>query len=394
MEKTLTKLYQAKGTDAPWYRGWDLTEEQRDRFRRNTAASQAAKDRAVRGLCLQEKYPIPTPRLLAEDLMPFQPANGLRSLSLFSGGGGLDIGFERAGFEHVASYEILEHAAAVLRQARPQWEIHGGSEGDVCMIDWHGYRGGVDVLHGGPPCQPFSHAGYRRGASDVRDMFPELVRAVLGARPRAFVAENVTGLATGKFEEYIGKTIYEPLGSHYTIFTFVLEASAFGVPQRRRRVFFVGFSGRKAAARFSPPQPTHSYIQGCIGETGRTMGAREALGLADIGRDGLAPTLRSGLTGPRHTTSVLSSVSALKQWRDLEIWPNGVGEDREKAAAFRAENGHFRLSIPDCMLLQGFPADWPVKPPVYKALGLIGNSVAPPMGYRVALAVAHALAAD
>jgi len=123
------------------------------------------------------------------------------------------------------------------------------------------------------------------------------------------------------------------------------------------------------------------------------MGAREALGLCDQGFDAIAPTLRSGLTGPRHTTSVVSSVSAMKRWGELGIWPNGVAADREKASAFVAANGHFRLSIPDCMLLQGFPVDWPLKPPVYKALGIIGNSVAPPMGYWVAMAVARSLGA-
>ncbi len=122
-----------------------------------------------------------------------------------------------------------------------------------------------------------------------------------------------------------------------------------------------------------------------------TMGARSALGLSDIGVDALAPTLRSGLTGPRHTTSVVNSATAAKQWAQLAIWPNGVAPTREAASAFVAKDNHFRLSILDCMILQGFPADWPIEPPVYKALGLIGNSVAPPMGYAVAAAIAAAL---
>jgi hypothetical protein len=66
----------------------------------------------------------------------------------------MDIGFERAGFEHVASFEIMEHAVAVLREARPKWRVFGGVDGDVCQVDWRGYRGEVDVLHGGPPCSP------------------------------------------------------------------------------------------------------------------------------------------------------------------------------------------------------------------------------------------------
>jgi DNA (cytosine-5)-methyltransferase 1 len=388
--------YQAKGTEASWYKGRTLTEEERARFRRTTLASQAAKAKAVRGDCSAPKHPVPVPRLMAEHLMPVRPPNTLRVLSLFSGGGGLDIGFERAGFDHIASYEIREDAATVLRAAKKQWTVYGGVDGDVCHVNWERYKGTVDVLHGGPPCQPFSHAGYQSGENDVRDMFPQLVRAVQSVEPLVFVAENVPGLSSKKFSQYLQKTIYDPLAGKYSIRMFTLEAASFGVPQRRRRVWFVGFRNRTDANRFRIPGATHTPDQAPVDrlhfdDLPPTMGAREALGLPPTGYDSLAPTLRSGLTGPRHTTSVLSSVTALKQWGDLGIWPNGVAADRERAAAFIAANGHFRLSIPDCMLLQGFPSDWPIQGPVYKCLGLIGNSVAPPMAYRVALAVAHSL---
>lgn len=363
------KLYQAKGTGAPWYKGWDLTDDQRDKFRRNILESQAAKARAINGHCKEPKHPIPTPNLGADHLMPAIPRNTFRALSLFSGGGGLDIGFDRAGYVHVASYEIMDHAVSVLRTAKPSWTVFGGVQGDVCHVNWRIYRDEVDVLHGGPPCQPFSHAGYRSGAEDIRDMFPKLVAAIKAVRPRVFVAENVPGLATKTFSGYVAQTIMEPLRGQYKIRVFTLEAAAFGIPQRRRRVFFVGFLEGADAERFQPPQATHSCEAPEDDSLSRTMGARQALGLADIGFDPLAPTLRSGLTGPRHTTSVVNSVTALKQWNALNIWPNGVAEDREKASAFVAQNGHFRLSIPDCMLLQGFPADWPITGPVYKALG-------------------------
>ncbi|MCT7970822.1 hypothetical protein [Laspinema olomoucense] len=77
------------------------------------------------------------------------------------------------------------------------------------------------------------------------------------------------------------------------------------------------------------------------------MGIREALELPDIRFDALAPTIRSGLTGPRHTTSVGSSVSTQKSWEKLQIWLNGVGANREQAHLFVAKNGHFRLSVAD-----------------------------------------------
>jgi DNA (cytosine-5)-methyltransferase 1 len=398
---TVNKPYQATGTGAQWYRGRELTAAARDRFRRSSLASGAAKARAMRGECSQPKHAIPSPRLVAEDLMRLMPPNQLQALSLFSGGGGLDIGFDRAGFSHVASFEIREDAAAVLKAAHPEWMIEGGPDGDVCQAKWGKYKGEIDVLHGGPPCQPFSHAGYRSGADDVRDMFPQLIRAVIAIKPRVFVAENVPGLATKRFAKYVEETIFGPLRDKYTIRVFTLAASNFGIPQRRRRVWFVGFRNRKDAANFVAPPPTHFE---CLGEEGLfgalqqeealpTKTAREALGLADIGYDSLAPTIRSGFSGPRHTTSVVNSVTSLKQWQMLKIWPHGVAENKEKAAAFVAPNGDFRLSIPDCMLLQGFPESWPFKGPVYRSLGLIGNSVAPPMAYQVAIAVARALGA-
>lgn len=394
---TKRKAYVAQGTDSAWYSGWNLEEEQRARFRLMSLASKEAKARALAGDCDAPKHAIPIARLDPAALMPILAPNGLRSLSLFSGGGGLDIAFERAGFGHVASYDILDFAGAVLSKARPNWRVFSGDAGDVTQVQWREYKGEVDVLHGGPPCQPFSFAGRRKGAEDVRDMIPQFVRAVKAVEPRAFVCENVGGLTSKRFESYLGEVFFTPLSRSYHIKTLSLEASQFGVPQRRRRVFLVGFRRRRDFDRFSPPSPTHHWL-GALAQAEkssqellRTMGARAALGLPDIGFDGLAPTLRSGLTGPRHSTSVLNSATAAKQWAELAIWPNGVAPNREAASAFVAKNNHFRLSVQDCMVLQGFPPDWPLDLPVYKSLGLIGNSVAPPMGYAVARSVAAAL---
>lgn len=384
------RMYVKRGTNAPWYKGRDLTEEQRERYRATTVASQAAKARAVRGECDLPKHPVPTAALDPLDLMPLLPFHGLRALSLFSGCGGMDIGFDRSGYQHVASYDILTETHDVLKAARPDWKVYGGDAGDVTQVNWKQYKGKVDVLHGGPPCQPFSNAGHQKGASDERDMVPELVRAVTECKPRVFICENVAGLLTKKFSSYVKQTIIDALSDDYHVQMFTLEAADFGVPQRRKRVFFIGFRHKADAGNFEKPLPTHAWD---IQETNlpRTMGVREALGLPENGKDSLAPTIRSGWTGPRHTTSIVNSATSMRQWHDMEVWPNGVAADREAAAAFVAKNGHFRLSVQDCMILQGFPADWPIQRPVYKALGLIGNSVAPPMAYAVATAVARAL---
>ncbi|MGH3443712.1 MAG: DNA cytosine methyltransferase [Nitriliruptorales bacterium] len=324
--------------------------------------------------------------------MPECDGNGLTSLSLFSGGGGLDLGFKRAGFEHLASYEILQEAADTLTTADPDWLVYGGDDGDVCQVDWREYRGKVAVLHGGPPCQPFSAAGRQRGQHDTRDMFPEFVRAVREAKPAAFVAENVPALVSKKFATYVHDDILEPLSREYEVRQLVLPAEDYGVPQVRRRVIFAGFRDRRSAKRFLPPAATHAPFGGVPSGLPSCPGARQALGLPDIGRDALAPTIRSALTGPRHTTSVISSVSAARKWAEIEIWPNGVAPSREKARAFVAKNGHFRLSTQDCAILQGFPESWPFQGATYMVLGQIGNAVPPTLGYAVARSVADALA--
>ncbi len=387
------------GTDAPWYQPQELSKSARSAFSEIARRSAEAKRRALEG-CSEPKHEINVPRLHPDTLMPQLRGNGLRSLSLFSGGGGLDLGFDRAGFEHVASYEIVTDAAATLSANRPHWKVESGDRGDVTRIDWRKVK--ADVIHAGPPCQPFSSAGRQLGHEDERNLFPEFIRAVREIKPLAFVAENVRALLNGKFSQFVQEQIVQPLSRDYSVHVFDLNAASFGVPQVRTRVFFVGFR-RGLKTEYCPPSPTYSFeyllgdevppmaevMKGIAFE--RCMGARQALGLPDIGFDALAPTLRSGLTGPRHTTSILSSVSALKLWNRLEIWPNGVAASREAARRFVPDNGHFRLSVPDCALLQGFPESWKFSGAVYKSIGQIGNSVAPPMAYQVALSILRAL---
>jgi len=373
---------------------YELTQEQRDKYRATSIRSQQRKQAFLKeSLLTPVKSFLFGERLDPLDLMPQLDGHGLTCLSLFSGGGGLDIGFQRAGFDHEACFELLDVCGQTLRANRPSWNVRSGAvEGDVTKAKFSPFRG-VDLVHGGPPCQPFSVAGKQAGAEDPRNMWGELVRCVLQARPRAFVAENVVGLLDKKFEAFVQRKIIDPLASDYTIFKFKLAAHDFGVPQARRRVFFVGFRAARDAARFHEPQPTHGDVEDLFDPLLPRNNARMSLGLPDIGYDDLAPTLRSGFTGPRNTTGVLNSKASLKIWNALEVWPNGVQQTHSLAMAYPPENGHFRLSVADCALLQGFPVGWKFSGAVYQALGQIGNSVCPPVAYSVAREVAKALGA-
>jgi DNA (cytosine-5)-methyltransferase 1 len=403
------KAHAMTGTDASWYDGWDISTEKKEKYSQLSKSSYQAKLKAVTENKIGYYQEINSPRFNPDVLMPRLNPNGLRTLSLFSGGGGLDLGFDLAGFSHVASYEILDFAANTLKLNRPLWNILTGNDGDVTNVDWKKYKGEVDVIHGGPPCQPFSTAGKQKGNNDDRDMIPEFVRCVKEIEPKAFVAENVSGLTSKKFKFYLEETLFSPLSKDYNIQMFILNAAGFGVPQIRKRVIFVGIKKTTTSIPYKQPKelfdyshlkrntngnnvmPTPSLFDDLEILKEKCMGVREALGLAPTGYDTIAPTIRCTLTGPRSTTSILSSTSAQKVWKSIDIWPNGVQESREKASAFETKDGTFRLSVNDCALLQGFPNDWKFTGPVYKALGQIGNSVAPPMAYNIAKSIAQVL---
>ena len=381
---------------------YDISDEKREEYRKISQESRIAKLGAQNGVH-KRIHEINTPVLDPCKFMPQLDDNGLTALSLFSGGGGLDLGFDKAGYNHISSYELIPICKKTLTLNRPGWLVNGGpDEGNVTKVDWEHLKGKIDIIHGGPPCQPFSIAGEQKGLEDERNMWGEFNRAVNTIKPKAFVAENVPGILSPKFEGFVKKYITNQL-SDYSIIKFEVHAADFGVPQIRRRIFFVGFRNKKNIKNFLPPKPTHIRRHFSNGNASqnfyslfeeklpRVLGVRASLGLPDIGFDNLAPTIRSAFTGKRNTTSILNSSAGQKSWRDMGIWPNGVQADRLKASSFPAKNRTFRLSVQDVGLIQGFPESWKFAGAVYQILGQIGNSVSPPVAYNVAVNVLTAL---
>jgi DNA (cytosine-5)-methyltransferase 1 len=130
----------------------------------------------------------------------------MRSIELFTGAGGLALGTHRAGFHHLAVIERDHDSCATLQLNRVRrsetgidWLIH---EADVTTFDYSDYHEPIDLLAGGPPCQPFSLGGKHAGDTDRRNMFPAVFRAVRELRPRAFLFENVKGLTRQSFRPY------------------------------------------------------------------------------------------------------------------------------------------------------------------------------------------------
>lgn len=214
----------------------------------------------------------------------------MKSIELFAGAGGLGIGLCRAGFKPAKVVEWNRYCRETIAENRASKASPMAGwpkvEGDVREVDFRGLEGKVDLVSGGPPCQPFSLGGKHRAYDDTRDMFPQAIRAVRETRPRAFVFENVKGLTRASFRnyfEYIRLQLEHPEvvarpdedwsehlsrleehhlrgardGLSYRVVARVLNAADYGVPQKRERVIFVGFRD-DLDIEWSFPVATHS----------------------------------------------------------------------------------------------------------------------------------------
>ena len=216
----------------------------------------------------------------------------MKSVELFAGAGGLGLGTSLAGFEAQAVIDWDRWACDTIRENKARsfplvrdWPLH---EGDVRELDCSSLPRDLDLVAGGPPCQPFSIGGKHRGHEDERDMFSAMVDVVRRLEPRAFIFENVKGLTRSTFSNYFAyvllrfefpeiqiragekwtehlsrlereKTSGRRQGLTYEVVHRVLNAADFGVPQRRERVFAVGFREDLGAEwSFADIRKTHS----------------------------------------------------------------------------------------------------------------------------------------
>ena len=227
--------------------------------------------------------------------MPAEDSRRLRAADLFSGAGGLSLGFLQAGFEVVAAVEIDACSAATYRELHERAapgqavKVH---EQDICDIDFRQFRGEMDAVIGGPPCQPWSLGGLRQGHLDARDGIPQFARALWEAAPPAFLMENVAGLAKGAtgpafqlildvlagklpLATLLGERVPDEARLSYRVNWKVLQAADYGVPQNRQRLFIVGTAH---GVEFEWPVPTHGPGRSCAHVPAGTV-----LGLTPVG---------------------------------------------------------------------------------------------------------------
>jgi DNA (cytosine-5)-methyltransferase 1 len=213
----------------------------------------------------------------------------MRSIELFAGCGGLALGISQAGFQHQLLIERDPNACSTIKSnIKRNIASVGGWPllmEDVQKVDYSTWKGNVNLVSGGPPCQPFSIGGKHKGPNDKRNMWPEAIRCVREIRPEAFIFENVRGLLRPAFARYLehirlqlawpqivrrdneGQVQYKnrlreceqsKLNAGYHILIGDINTADFGAPQKRHRAIILGFR-TDIASNVALPPTTHSY---------------------------------------------------------------------------------------------------------------------------------------
>ena len=325
---------------------------------------------------------------LSEDPLERMPRRSLHCVELFAGAGGLAIAGSNAGFEHDAVLEYNRDACETIRaNQRRGYEVvrHWPLiESDVHDQNFETWNGRVDLVSGGPPCQPFSIGGKHGAMGDQRNLFPEAARAVREIQPRAFVFENVKGLLRESFAKYFGYVVLQltfpdviakegeiwtdhfsrlervktqgcETGLQYEVVCQLLNAADYGVPQRRERVFIVGFRS-DIHVPWSFPKATHS---------------REALLRAQWGCqeywDRHAVHRRHWPTPPPNTerfaddAQLFSPMYERAPWRTVRDAITDLGEPANKACDARFPNHILQPGARSYVGHTGSPFDEPAK---------------------------------
>lgn len=158
--------------------------------------------------------------------------------SLFSGIGGFDLASEWMGWENLFHCEINEFGQKILKYYWPK----AVSYGDITKTDFTIWRGKIDILTGGFPCQPYSHAGKRKGKDDERHLWPEMLRSIREIKPIYIVGENVYGLINWNGGLVFDEVQNDLEAEGYQVQPILLPAASINAPHKRDRVWFVAHS--------------------------------------------------------------------------------------------------------------------------------------------------------
>ncbi|MDK8794778.1 DNA (cytosine-5-)-methyltransferase [Corynebacterium sp. MSK044] len=377
-------------------------------------------------------------------------ARTLKGVELFAGGGGLLLGSSKAEISHLVASEWDKWACKTMREnannGHPLIQGVQVLEGDVRDVKWKDYvkPEEVDIVTGGPPCQPFSLGGLSRSADDPRDMFPAATSVIDQLKPKAFVIENVKGLTRSTFADYFeyvklrlshpelrsreGEMWHEHFSRlekehlhvqsdlRYNVVSRLVNAADYGIPQHRHRVFLIGFRS-DVDVDWEFPKQTHS---------GKALAAAQADGSywdehKVAKQDRISIRTRPSIDGFKRWLTVRDALRDLPdpttelamEWPDhdfrpgAKVYPGHTGSPIDepskalKAGAhgvpggenmIRFPNGSVRyFTVREAARIQTFPDDYALHGAWGEVMRQLGNAVPVDLGHIVTSSVHAAL---
>ena len=328
----------------------------------------------------------------------------MKVISLFSGAGGLDLGFERAGFDIPVANELDKNIWATYKANHPDTYL---IEGDIKSINTDELPSDVDGIIGGPPCQSWSEAGSRKGIEDARgQLFYEYIRILRAIKPKFFLAENVSGMLADR-HNYAVQNILKLFGdAGYDVTMTLVNAKNYGVAEERKRVFYVGFR-KDLNIEFSFPK-------------GSTEDDSKKITLHDIIwdlKDTAVPALPKNKRNPDAINNneyftgsyspIFMSRNRVKSWgeqaftvqasgRQCQLHPQAPKMVRYGENDCRFVQGkedlYRRMTVREVARIQGFPDDFKfIYDDVNDAYKMIGNAVPVNLAYEVAMGIRKVL---
>lgn len=328
----------------------------------------------------------------------------MQVISLFSGCGGLDLGFERAGFEIPVANEFDKTIWATFKANHPKTRL---IEGDIRNIKESDFPDSVDGIIGGPPCQSWSEAGALRGIDDDRGkLFFDYIRILKDKRPKFFLAENVSGMLADRHSDAVQNIInmFEECG--YDVSITLVNAKDYGVAQERKRVFYIGFR-KDLNVDFEFPE-------------GSTKDNKKKITLRDIIwdlQDTAVPAAPKNRKNPDainnneyftgNFSTIFMSRNRVKGWDEQGFTVQASGRQCQlhpqapKMVKYGKNDCRFvkgkehlyrRMTVREVARVQGFPDDFKfIYDMVDTGYKMIGNAVPVNLAYEIAVAIKQAL---